>query len=57
MPWSPGDAKKHTKKATTSRLRELWADTANRALMEHDEGAAIRIANAAVAKATKKRRK
>lgn len=56
MPWTAKDATRHTKKATTKRLQELWADAANRALMEHDEGTAIKIANAAVAKATRKKK-
>jgi hypothetical protein len=57
MPWSPKDASKHTKAADTTKLKELWADVANRALMEHDEGAAIRIANAAVKKAIRRRKR
>ena len=57
MPWSPSDATKHTKAADTTKLKEMWADTANRALMEHDEGTAIRIANSAVKKQIRRRKR
>jgi hypothetical protein len=51
MPWTPNDAKRHTRKATTPELQELWAKVANESL-EHtgDEGRAIREANAVVAR-------
>jgi hypothetical protein len=29
MPWTGNDAEKHTHKATTSELKELWAKVAN----------------------------
>ena len=55
MPWKSGDAKKHTKKADTAAKRLQWARVANRVLSETgDEGRAIRIANAAVAKRGKR---
>ena len=52
MPWTPKDAGEHTKKATTARLKVLWAKTANAALRRYgDDGLAVRAANAAVARA------
>ncbi|HEY1504311.1 MAG TPA: hypothetical protein VGF92_08425 [Stellaceae bacterium] len=51
MPWVAGDAKRHTHKATTPALKELWAKVANDALdRTGDEGRAIREANAVVAR-------
>ncbi|MBO0756982.1 MAG: hypothetical protein J2P54_14060 [Bradyrhizobiaceae bacterium] len=51
MPWTPNDAEKHTHKATTAKLKELWAQVANEALQRSgDEGRAIREANAVVAR-------
>jgi hypothetical protein len=32
MPWTPNDAERHTHKATTSTLKELWAKVANESL-------------------------
>ncbi len=29
MPWTSNDAERHTRKATTSALQELWAKVAN----------------------------
>lgn len=51
MPWTPDEAEKHTHKATTPVLRNLWAKVANECL-DHtgDEGRAIREANAVVAR-------
>jgi len=51
MPWTSNDAQRHTHKATTSELKELWAKVANERL-EHtgDEARAIREANAVVAR-------
>ena len=52
MPWKASDARQHTKKADTKRLREMWARIANAALSgRSSEGPAIRTANAAVARA------
>ncbi len=50
MPWTSDDAERHTHKATTSELKELWAKVANEALERTgDEGRAIREANAVIA--------
>ncbi|GBQ23084.1 hypothetical protein AA0472_0982 [Acetobacter estunensis NRIC 0472] len=51
MPWTVDDAEKHTHKADTPHLRELWVKVANERL-EHtgDEARAIREANAVVAR-------
>jgi hypothetical protein len=51
MPWTPDDAERHTHKATTPELKELWAKVANERL-DHtgDEAQAIREANAVVAR-------
>jgi hypothetical protein len=49
MPWTPNDAEKHTHKAVTPELRELWAKVANERLEKTgDEGRAIREANSVV---------
>lgn len=54
-PWTPAQAKSHTKKADTPEKKEKWAKVANSALKQYgDEGKAIRIANAAVGKKGKK---
>jgi hypothetical protein len=51
MPWTPTDAERHTLKATTPTLRQLWAKVANERLEKTgDEGRAIREANAVVAR-------
>jgi len=51
MPWTENDAEQHTRKATTSELKELWAKVANESLKRTgDEGRAIREANAVVAR-------
>jgi hypothetical protein len=51
MPWTPNDAERHTHKATTWTLKELWAKVANEALERTgDEGRAIREANAVIAR-------
>jgi hypothetical protein len=45
------DAERHTHKATTPALKELWAKVANESLERTgDEGRAIREANAVVAR-------
>ena len=51
MPWTSNDAERHTHKATTSELKELWAKVANE--IAGDEGRAIREANAVVARQAK----
>jgi hypothetical protein len=51
MPWTPDDAEKHTHKATSPTLKELWAKVANECLERTgDEGRAIREANAVIAR-------
>jgi hypothetical protein len=51
MPWTANDAERHTHKATTSELQELWAKIANESLERiEDEGRAIREANSVVAR-------
>ena len=51
MPWRSNDAEKHTHKANTSVLKDLWAKVANEGLEKTgDEGRAIREANAVVAR-------
>ncbi|HEY2533419.1 MAG TPA: hypothetical protein VGJ20_36725 [Xanthobacteraceae bacterium] len=51
MPWTANDAERHTHKATTTELKELWAKVANEALQRiGDEGRAIREANAVIAR-------
>ena len=51
MPWTPDEAERHTRKATTSELKELWAKVANESLERTgDEGRAIREANAVIAR-------
>ena len=51
MPWTPDDAEKHTRKATSRALKELWAKIANETLERTgNEGRAIREANAVVAR-------
>jgi hypothetical protein len=51
MPWSPSDAERHTKKATSPAAKKQWSTVSNKILDETgDDGKAIRIANAAVAK-------
>lgn len=51
MPWIPEEAERHTHKATTRALQELWAKVANETLARTgDEGRAIREANAVVAR-------
>jgi hypothetical protein len=51
MPWTSVDAERHTHKATTPALQELWATVANETLERTgDEARAIREANAVVAR-------
>ena len=53
MPWTPNDAERHTRKAATWALKELWAKVANETLERTgDEGQAIREANAVIARQT-----
>lgn len=56
MPWSPHDSFQKTKKANTPKKKKQWASTANAVLEDSgDEGKAVRIANAAVAKKRRKK--
>ncbi len=49
MPWGPGDAHRHTKKATSAHAKAVWAKISTGALHSgKSEGASIRIANAAI---------
>lgn len=51
MPWKPKDATRHTKKASSPAAKRQWSTVADKVLAKNgDEGKAIRIANAAVAK-------
>lgn len=55
MPWTPGDAKRSTRKATTKTSQRAFAAAANSALARgYDEGTAKRIGNAAVIKSRAK---
>lgn len=56
MPWTAKEAKGHTKKAKSAGAKKQWSATANAVLAKSgDEGKAIRIANAAVAKRGRKK--
>jgi hypothetical protein len=51
MPWTSEDAERHTHKAATPELQELWARIANETLdRTGDEARAIREANAVIAR-------
>ena len=55
MPWQPGDAKRHTKKATSAKKQRQWAHVADKALSRgSSEASAIRQANAVVARKKRK---
>jgi len=55
MPWTPKDATRHTKKARSAGAKRQWSTVADKVLAQSGEdGKAIRIANAAVAKRKKK---
>lgn len=57
MPWGPGDAKRHTKKAKSGVAQRQWSDVANSVLKRTgNEGRAVRSANAVVAKRAAKKR-
>lgn len=57
MPWSARSATKHTHKAKSPKAKRQWSKVANKVLDETgDEGRAIRIANAAVAKRRRKKK-
>lgn len=51
MPWKPGDASRHIRKAKSPTSRKQWSEVANSALRRGaSEDSAIRQANAAVRK-------
>lgn len=55
MPWKPSDARGHTRKAKSPTAKRQWSKVANSMLKRGaSEGAAVRAANAAVAKRRKK---
>lgn len=55
-PWKPKDATRHTHKAKSAVARRQWSEIANSALGRgQSEGAAIRQANAVVARRKAKR--
>jgi len=55
MPWKASDAKGHTRKAASPTAKRQWAKVANSALRRGlSEGAAVREANAVVARRRKK---
>lgn len=57
MPWKPSDAPKKNKKVNTPAEKKQWAAVANKVLKSSkDEGKAVRIANASIAKGEKKKR-
>ena len=56
MPWRSSSAKSHTKKAKSPKAKRQWAHVANSMLKRgKSEGSAIRAANAAVKKRSRKR--
>jgi len=55
MPWKPSDAAGKTKKADTSKEKDVWSRVANENLKKNgNEGRAIRAANAAIRKMNRK---
>jgi len=58
MPWTPKDGpSRHSKKANTPAKKKAWSATANAVLRDtNDEGRAIRIANARIAKIREKKK-
>ena len=54
MPWTPKDAKRHDKKASTPKKQRQWRDVANSALSRGlSEGTAVREANGVIARTGK----
>ncbi len=52
MPWTPKDARSHTRAAKTQAEKKAWSRVANRVLSQSgDESKAVRIANAVVKRA------
>lgn len=57
MPWSAKDATRFTKKARSPKAKRQFAHVANTVLARTgDEGRAVRAANSAVAKRSKRRK-
>lgn len=57
MPWTMESAGRHTKKAKSPATKKQWSSVANSVLEKTgDEGKAVRIANAAVAKHPSKKK-
>jgi hypothetical protein len=58
MPWNPGDAKKHTKKAKSPKQERQWSAVAN-SMLETGKGdaAAIKAANAVIKKGKRNAKK
>lgn len=55
MPWDPGDASRHTKKAVLPVAQRQWSDVANSVLQRTgNEGQAVRVANGVVKKRKKR---
>lgn len=55
MPWTPGDATRHTHKARSAKAKRAFAHAANSVLERTgDEGRAVRAGNAAVAASNRK---
>lgn len=53
MPWTANEAERHTHKASTPALQNLWAKVANETLERTgDDAQAIREANAVVSRQT-----
>lgn len=51
MPWQPGDAARHDKKAKSGKAKRQWSNVANSVLKRTgDEGLAVREANGVVAR-------
>ena len=56
MPWTPKDAARHTKKASSAKKQRQWRDVANTVLAKTgDEGRAVREANGVIKRAGKNR--
>jgi uncharacterized protein YdaT len=56
MPWTKGDARRHTKKAKSAVSKRQWSHVANSMLDRgYDEGRAIAAANSVVKKRGMKR--
>ena len=57
MPWTPESSSRYTKKARTAKQKRMHSHIANSMLKRgYPEGAALRIANGVVKRASKKRK-